>query len=330
MIFAKSRRHHHRPGFTLVELMVVVAIIGVLVTLVTSAAMQVISYQRNSTTEATITTLASLLDQQWRAVIDQANKETIPASVMNMAGNDVRRARVIWTKLRLKQEFPMNFTEALNPFMTPNGSYLSASDLPPRSAYVSALRGIPASTDPQVWPTESSACLLLALQQGRRGISLSEDSLSVSALASRGPGLRQLVDGWGMPLYFYRWPTLNDDLDRSSPSGPYNPADGRSRDPLDPEGLLLDPNWNNKNNQGVAWFERYCHLVHDPHSLVYKPRSFYAVPVIASAGRDLALGMQRITHPLLPDPMQVDITNPTPSSDNIYSYRLRLGGRGGQ
>jgi hypothetical protein len=319
--------------------MVVLAIIGVLATLTTSAAMQVISYQRSSTTEGTIQTVNSLLKRQWGVVIAQADKDTIPNAVVAMAGGDERRARVIWKKLRLKQAFPMNFTEALTPWKLPGAVVLQPADLPGLAAYKSAIAqsGLTPSSNPADWPRESAYCLVMALRQGFGGNTFSEDSFSATALASDAIGLRRFVDAWGNSLVFYRWPTDStpngpaDELDKGSPKAPYDPNNSTTyfRDPLDPEGSLESSDWNNATNPGVKAFEQYCHLVHETNlsflSRRYQ-RSHYLIPVIVSAGRDGVLGLRRPSSPLLPDPMAPDAAGGV--ADNLYSFRLRLGGRG--
>ena len=98
-----TRRGNNMAGFTLVELLTVMAIIAVLVALVASAAFQVVGVQQQRTTETTIKKVAEALDQQWQAVVDQARKENvINPNVMILAGKDSPRAKVIWVKLRLK------------------------------------------------------------------------------------------------------------------------------------------------------------------------------------------------------------------------------------
>ena len=229
-----------RAGFTLVELMVVVAIIGVIVTLTTAAAMQAISYQRSSTTDETIKAVSSFLEQQWTAVLTKANTDPIPASVMTMAGGNPSRARIILKKLALKQAFPMTFAEALNPWSLPPGitPLLQPADLAGLTGYKTALPQSPVtSPDP-----ESAYCLVLALRQSFGGHTFSEESFGSNVLGTHPavPGLRKFLDGWGNALVFYRWPTANADLDSRSPRGPYDPKNPKTwfRDPLDPEGLL--------------------------------------------------------------------------------------------
>jgi hypothetical protein len=314
--------------------------------------MQVVTYQRGSTTEGTIKVVNTLLQRQVTAVIAQADKEVIPPVVFLIAGQHEKRARVIWKKLKLRQAFPMNFKEALTPWDVPAPSSplkLQPADLPGLAAYRSAITqsGLAPSDNPAEWPKESSSCLVLALRQGFGGNTFSEESLGANALGGDAVGLRRFVDAWGSPLVFYRWPTANKpnppyELDESSPLGPYDSNNPKTwfRDPLDPEGLLDSPDWNNPQNfsmkQGVWWFEQYCHTVRD-QTLGAKryQRAHYLLPVIASAGRDGILGLRQPSpnSPLLPDPMAIDIATPGAAAgigDNIYSFRLRLGGRGDQ
>src|SRR5262249_47544388 len=128
-----------RAGFTFVELVVVLAIILLLIALGTSAVVRVIASQQSSVTETTMKKLHRVLLRQWTAVVDQAKQETIPQGVLTLAGGDAKRARVIWIKLRLKQEFPSNFDEARAPYKNLDGStnsFLGNTDLPPRASYV--------------------------------------------------------------------------------------------------------------------------------------------------------------------------------------------------
>jgi|GEM_PF-2739783 len=416
----------NRSAFTFIELMAVLAIILVVTAISVTASIQVIAYQRGNTTQTTLKTLSDSLDRQWAAVVDaakqeslQINQNTNPAiyflasdgtGLINPAisnQNIDKRARVIYIKMRLKQEFPMNFSEALYPGslpptlsaviptqltnlpveVPPRGSYgnypmpfsMSPNQLPKGALrnfkiYVQAMNEspaiypptfnagttpYPASMNPAVWPIESSACALMSLQQARRGYALTEDDLgSGMVMTDPNTGIKFLVDAWQQPILFYRWPMpppygaspSDYDVDNSAPVGGLNPANTKSifRDPLDPEGVLLDPDWNNASNystgHGVLWFELCCHSVHEnwapgqPLSN-YQQRAYYTVPTFVSAGKNNKLGLvqpaitlpitlQPYPSPLLPDSMVIDQTNPQDSLDNIYSYRLRQGTRG--
>jgi prepilin-type N-terminal cleavage/methylation domain-containing protein len=303
-----------RAGFSLAELLVVIAIIGILMSLAGAAYFKWIDTQRRHNTEATVRSVYTVLQRQVKAVLDKANTETIPNSVSTLAGGDINRARVIWKKLRLKQEFPVSYYEAWYPSNAANGTpILPAADLPPKSVYT---RAIPKPSSTAVGPTESAACLLLALQQDRkagRDGTLNPDSLPAnSVLDTDGDGLKELVDGWGAPLAFYRWPTSTD-------VNALNPGKTKKAltfaDPLDPDGLLLQPGWY--GTAGRTQLESLCHALSPDGGQT----AWYIIPVLVSAGPDGVLGV---------DPTTMAAVAPANTPDNIYSYQvMALGARGG-
>jgi prepilin-type N-terminal cleavage/methylation domain-containing protein len=245
----------------------------------------------------------------------------------------MRRAKLIWVKLRLKQQFPMSFAEALCPtprfvagvpfYMNPGTQPLPWVLLPPEPAYCQALLGTgtpfppwwikvpaqippaPARAVPLAW--ESGTMLHLALTLPRRGISSTLETFAASeTIETPLNGLRCLADGYGMPLMFFRWavgepiPAISaappvGDLARLDPH--FNefqkPVPNlRNHDPLDPDGLLVQPNWNNISMSVMSrhggGFEMFCNPIHvgltTSGPSVYTPRSYFLAPVIASAG----------------------------------------------
>jgi prepilin-type N-terminal cleavage/methylation domain-containing protein len=81
-----------RGAFTLVELLVVLAIALIIISLVAAGTLQVIGYQRTSNTETLIRTLMPPLNQQWKAIVDMVKNEPIPQHVQNMAWPERRSA----------------------------------------------------------------------------------------------------------------------------------------------------------------------------------------------------------------------------------------------
>ncbi len=311
-----------RRGFTLVELLVVLAIIGILVSMGAGAYFVWLNNQRQTTTETVMREVYQTMTRQMKAVTDDAYKDpNIPLSVQQLAGGNIRRARVIWMKLRLKQEFPTSYYEAWYPYAAPDGTIIiPATDLPAKAAYTRFIPqpAAPPTAAPVPSPSESSACLLIALRQLRGGVRLDPDNVpSITLSDTNGDGLNELVDAWGTPLFFFRWPTGNSELLLTNPARA-GAKQVNFADPLDPEGLLLSPGWyNDLTGKATAvrlQFESLCHPISPDNGTT----AYYVIPAFASAGADKSLGLDAT----------MATTNMTDVQDNLYSWRLRLGNKG--
>lgn len=327
------RTHTARSGYTAVEILIVVTILGILAALVTGAVVRVIGSSEKGATETTLTKLASLLDVHWKATIDSARKEydSLPAGIkqalLTLADNQTAsattpvphprrddRARLIYVKLRLKQEFPTSFAVALNPAP----GYLPAQSLPPlpgtftgKPAYVKAVYG---KTNALGLDKQSSAMLAMAFQQSRAGSApVALEQVVGATFLRTEAGFTYIIDSWGKPLQFYPFPT--------APVATVSDLVGS--DPQDPEGLLaplVKSRW-----LASPGFIALLHPQTDNRRLI---------PVIVSSGPDGLLGGSPLP-PTFPTDggfaaadTTMNLSRPE-AQDNIFSHRLRQSGARG-
>ena len=216
---------------TLIELLIVMLIIAILAALSLSAVFSVRESQMKNFTESLISKLASALDGQWKAAIDQIREEPVPAAFFTLAVNDQRRARVIYTKARLVQEFPVTFDQARNPmpgYLTPKPAF---ANLPATSA--------------ATLPYESSALLYMTLNQARRGQAgfNADEHVEPTAIQTRAAGNTQVkifVDSWGNPLRYYAFPYYTDELNLPPYFDKTMHQNQQSPDSQDPDSVLLN------------------------------------------------------------------------------------------
>ncbi len=185
-----------RRGFTLLEALIVIAIIAILAALAWGASIRAMAQAVRKTTERNIQKLESAMLKQWRAALDDAKENETDFQKLKAQG--VTREQFI--RYYLAREFPTNVNEIRQP---PGG-------LVPRSLYLANANAI-AGLAPN---EQSAACLYLALQLVRRGERFDADnSLSPRDTVQKN-GVQLLVDSWGTPLAFFREPTGCPDVDK--------------------------------------------------------------------------------------------------------------------
>jgi prepilin-type N-terminal cleavage/methylation domain-containing protein len=288
-----------RNAFTLTELLIVMAIIVILVSLTAGGVMAYIGVQRVTNTEIVLKQVDALLRMHWRAVIDEARESPklnsdLPAGVIDLGGasggldNNGHRARVIWIKMHLKRAFPMSYAEAVNGV---SGVFdIHTITLPSPKVYADTVAGKNGKPE-----TQSSACLLMALGINRRGLQTITDVIGRGSIADTdGDGLPEIIDGWGNPIDFCRWPWQHPDF--AAIPNVYN------RDTEDPDGLLTDPNWSVNRASGFASVIGYPPVDNASYKLF---------PMIASRGKNGRLGL---------NPATGGVIDNKDASDNLYNY----------
>jgi prepilin-type N-terminal cleavage/methylation domain-containing protein len=294
-----------RGAFTLIELLIVLALIAVLVALAAGTVVRVIDTQSRNNTQTALTKIQSALNRRWSEYKDLFWKEDAArlypnqwAAVMTIANNDPARARVIWVKLRQKQAFPISFSEALTPISLGGGVTLN-----PLPTYVSAL-GAAGVTAADTGQCQSAACLLLILQQSPSGGGVKFEDMGVSSSiklcttdkigAVPGKQVNALVDGYGTPVQFCRWPTGSAFLGNSALG-----QNGAANDPGDPQGTLTVATWlwtggvpTGGKTAARKAFEALCHPV--PDRSATGPMSNRLVPLVISAGPDQQTGLNAL------------------------------------
>ena len=349
--------HRTRPAFTMVEMLIVVAIIAALAALTAAGIFFAVGGQQANNTTSQIQPISKALEIHWKAVLDEARKDTPTDAMRLLAGSDPSgdRLKVLWAKTRLVEAFPVSSAEILanplyNIYLADPGAptvFYPLIPLPQRKyirSYQDALRGRNASLTPDgITPfAESSACLLIALSKVKRaGHQLEVDTLGpiVGDLYThaQGDNVKDIIDGFGKPVGFYRFGWTNTTA--NNPPAPnlqiLNPAGNGSKefrfaDPIDKGGTLLNASWSGSaiivrvgptgtpsTTTRGAVFETLFHRI------AFAPNvAQYVVPTVVSAGPDKKFGLflpaQVAARGLARNP-----SSPDGFDDNVYSYELK-------
>ena len=309
----KSIRRRH--GFTLVELLVVIAILAILASLVSMGAFVMVGRRHANNTQATIRVINKLMQDRWTAVIADSRKEAPSQLVLTLAGNDPERAKVIWTKVRLAEAFPISYRE-MDPAdaNTIVNKYIPAGRLKPHfTKYRATITIYPAVPG----KTESSACLLMALSTLGSGGGVSvPDHLNYAISDTDNDTVPEFIDSWGNPLAFFRFPWNNTDLQGANPA-PAGSKNAKFADPIDNGGTLLNKTWYQSGSR-LTFEAQFLQSVNWPNQAAgaTPTQATFVIPVIVSAGPDGQLGLNADLSKIPPAPTNFE-------TDNIYSYKLK-------
>jgi hypothetical protein len=129
----------------------------------------------------------------------------------------------------------------------------------------------------------------MALQTGLSGGGFKPEDLGVSTTQNFTAGtgkIPALIDAWGNPLAFIRWPAASPDLNPGGAQAGYN------NDSSDPDGTFTIASWQTTGGMPTANYTNF------QTTFGYTPPargtgaalSFKLVPILVSAGPDQSLG----------------------------------------
>lgn len=222
MTGTKTKR---RAGFSLIELLVVLAIIGVIAALAGVALFGTSESQRRNSTDQALDKLQKALDAEYQNVLSRATNDgsnnAIPPAVVTYA-DGVQRAKSLWAAANLRRNFPDTFAEAgAAVTVVPNPNVTLAALTP--------FTGLASAGNPH---EESAALLYIILTQksnsGGGSTAGSGDELGPTHdVTLNGRPFKTFIDPWGNSIGFVRWETGAEAVNRrvAGVGGNFDPLD---------------------------------------------------------------------------------------------------------
>ncbi len=233
-------KHSHRDGFTLIELLTVIGIMSLMMTLSVSTYFGFIASAKEAATRATILKVNGLIQDRVRTFrqydfSDAAirHRDTWNFYNQNDQVMTPELAEVLLRKSRFKQAFPQSFTEADRVRLFPTSLTFA-----PTAPYD--------STFPTTYQSKYECGIVLhaLLTRGETfGAPSAADDAFTGSEVRIGPetnNLPCLVDAWGEPLRFYRWPTRLIRCGEQDFDGDGVPDDYNQNGTPDPAGITAD------------------------------------------------------------------------------------------
>ncbi len=256
-------RKQTSTGFTLIEVLIVVGIIGILMGLSLKVMFGLTSQAEEQATIATVRKVDALLQQKLEAfdrVYNGSRATSAESTVVGILASQnifgVRESvvQILAKKAAIRSAFPQRMAELLAvPTETQVAVPLMADSFfkavaEPGARVQQTQEGLPVddasvrTRAQQNWQTrhrpetESAELLYYCLVVSDSFGAGSVDSDRFTALEvgdTDADGLPEFIDAWGNPLRFYRWPTRLIDFDAPSPftpvlSNPNDPTDVRA------------------------------------------------------------------------------------------------------
>ena len=307
-----------RRGFTIIELLVVIVIIGILAALT----MQVVGGMMANANKAATSTTLNKAQGRIRSRIqsfDAVDMEQYKLKAKNLGATTEAEQTAMAKKLLFKEAFPQNWVEFQQQWPELYTElYIEAQSKLGNTVTTAPIPAGPLTLTPLQAAAESGEVLYATLTrgpipgEGKRKVISGAETVEADEFNSQDlgdtdeDGFTEFIDAWEQPLRFYRWPTrlVRDGLDSNNlllpitlvnhnnarllipalPSIDFNQTDQLIRerplkDPDDPLSTMVQA-----DNFTASQFEAQFHTP-----------ATYHLPLIVSAGDDQLLGLYEPT-----------------------------------
>lgn len=276
-----------RQGFTLIELMIVIAVIAILASIALVALQDARQTAKQSRTDSQISRINEMLMSRW----EEYQTRQIPIQVNSgITPEDANFLRHRYMMDMMRMEMPDRVTDVIDGPATPaqivQGRPLSvpftALSAIPQPAlhrrYQRIVNRITTQTG-VAWSFEhqGSECLYMILESMETDLGSGTDFLAPSEVGDTdNDGFLEILDAWGNPIEFIRWAPGSDSPTQDHPTNAT--VDVAQPDPFDPF------------RQSFRWNTNFF-----PDN---RDRPFALMPLVVSAGRDEIYGVYGITETL--------------------------------
>ncbi len=195
-----------RPGFTLVELMITVAIMAIMAGMVLVAMFGATESAKKHKTEALIARIDAVLQGKWDSYLSRR----VPIDTTGLAPAVAARRRIDVLHDLMRMELPDRWNDVVDAPVMPTGSPISrpAASQAYKRRWDAAQIGMPGKTTlAQAQEYQGAECLYLILQAMAQ-----EEGDDVSVILRPDnvadidqDGFPEIVDAWRTPIRFLRW-----------------------------------------------------------------------------------------------------------------------------
>lgn len=196
------QRHMQRRGFTLIEMLVTVTVIGIIVAMALGALVNAQESAREQRTRSLISKLHTQMMYRWESY----QTRRLPMAIPGGKAQDRAWYRLQASREMMRLELPERWSDITDPTNPGNPVRVwFLNELPALSeSYLRFYNSLP-SPATAANRFENAECLYLIVTMGH------DDSLGTTKFRASdvgdvdGDGAKEFIDGWGRPIIFLRW-----------------------------------------------------------------------------------------------------------------------------